>query len=373
MDFEIVVCVNNYDWWWEQDEKQAFCRDNQKCLDILHRETKLKINVIDRCSPGKGWARKKGGVGMARKTALDFIERHAGANDIMVSMDADTDYPRDYLTKIVAYFQEHPDYNGLSLPYYHPLTGIEEADRLILRYEMYMRYYALNMIRISNPYRFSALGSAMAFPVWAYRKVRGLTPVQSGEDFYFLQKLVKTGNIGYTADTQAYPSARFSDRVLFGTGPALIKGRKGDWTSYPFYPFSFFDEVEKTFALFHALYLNDISTPMDEFLKLQFRDENLWGPIRKNYKDRKNFEKACINKVDGLRILQYLRWRADIQPSDNKDVLVNYILKYASSVTCSSALHEFEQRGFRFASIDALNSLRDFLYRWEMGMRLSNV
>jgi len=372
-DFTVVACVNNYEWWWGDTEKRMLCLDNQKSLHLLRDEKEINIHIIDCSSIGKGWSLKKGGVGMARKVALDFISGKAEENALMVSMDADTDYPRDYLNIVISTFEEHPNYYGLSLPYYHPLTGKADVDRLILRYEIYMRYYALNMIRISNPYRFTALGSAMAFPAWAYRRVGGLTPVKSGEDFYFLQKLVKAGEIGYTADIQAYPSARLSDRVLFGTGPALIKGKKGDWSSYPFYPSSFFDEVEQTFALFPVLYLNDIPTPMDDFLRLQFRDDNLWYPIRKNYKDRKNFVKACTNKVDGLRILQYLRWRAGIQLFDNKAVLVNYILKYALGVALPAALRDFEQNGFEAASIGQLNALRDFLFKWETRLRSEKV
>ena len=372
-DFELVVCVNNYEWWWDDEEKRSLCQDNQKSINLLKHEKEISIQIIDCSSRGKGWLKKKGGVGMARKTALDFIARKVNDEAVLVSMDADTDYPRDYLLKIVTYFQEHPNYSGLSLPYYHPLTGIAEQDRLLLRYELYMRYYALNMIRIHNPYRYTALGSAMAFPAWAYRKAGGLTPVKSGEDFYFLQKLVKMGEIGYTADTQVYPSARLSDRVLFGTGPALIKGQKGDWSSYPFYPSSFFDDVEQTFALFPVLYQNDVPTPMDDFLKYQFRDNDLWGPLRRNYKDRKNFVKACMNKVDGLRILQYLRWRFGNQLPDNKGVLVNYILRHASGITIPSALRDFGQYGFEAATIDQLNALRDFIFRWEMQSRSEKV
>ncbi len=372
-DFTLVACVNNYEWWWGDTEKRKLCLDNQQSLDLLQDEKEINIHVIDCSSIGKGWSLKKGGVGMARKVALDFISGKAEEDALMVSMDADTDYPRDYLNSIISTFEEHPNYYGLSLPYYHPLTGKVDVDRLILRYEIYMRYYALNMIRISNPYRFTALGSAMAFPAWAYRKAGGLTPVKSGEDFYFLQKLVKVGGIGYTADTQAYPSARFSDRVLFGTGPALIKGSKDDWSSYPFYPSSFFDEVAETYGFFQSLYQNDVPTPMDEFLEIQFGEKNIWGPIRRNYKDRNNFTKACISKVDGLRILQYLRWRASQNKFDNKDVLLDYILKYASAMELPTALADFEHLGFDHLPITHLNDLRDFFFRWEMQLRSEKV
>ena len=172
-----------------------------------------------------------------------------------------------------------------------------------------MRHYMVNMLRINNPYAFTALGSAMAFPVKSYRKVRGITPRQSGEDFYLLQKFRKSGELLLWNDSPVYPMGRCSDRVAFGTGPALIKGLNGDWSSYPFYNPLIFDEVKQTFDSFSCLYHADIEMPMTQFLKNVFKTENLWDPLRKNYTTEKAFIHACVVKVDALRILQYLRYR----------------------------------------------------------------
>jgi len=303
--FELVACVNQYDAWWENPDRKPQCLDNQKSIQYLESQKDISVVVIDKSSKGSGWPEKKGGVGWARKTVMDYISNTANPNDLIVSIDADTYYPRDYFESIINSFKSIPEITGLSLPYYHQLNG--RTDQLILRYEIYMRNYLLNMLRIDNPYAYTALGSAIAVPVWAYRKIGGLTPVKSGEDFYFLQKLAKTGKIGIWAETKAYPSARFSDRVLFGTGPALIKGEEGNWESYPIYPGNLFDKVKETFDLFPDLFKKDIPTPMDDFLKTQFRSNEIWSPLRKNYKDKNNFVKACMNKVDGLRILQFLK------------------------------------------------------------------
>ncbi len=366
-DFELVVCVNQYDIWWKDSAKREICEDNQKSLDLLRKPYSFAVKVIDRSSPDKGWSAKKGGVGHARKTIMDAIASVANDTDIMVSMDADTVYPYDYLSVIADYFRKNPKHLGLSLPYFHKLTG-DEGDRLILRYEVYMRYYALNMIRINNPFRFSALGSAMAFPVWAYRKVGGLTPVQSGEDFYFLQKLVKNGSIGYAAPTVAYPSSRFSDRVNFGTGPALIKGRTGNWDSYPFFPAKLFNKVGKTFDLFPQLFEGNLPTPMDEFLKETFKTEQIWEPLRNNYKDRTNFVKACINKVDGLRILQFLK---KYNSANGKKLLplTEFIREYSPFAMAEKELYELNQKGFEQSDMEILTRLREMLFQWESTLR----
>ena len=363
-DFELVVCVNQYDDWWHDAAKRKICEDNQKSLFLLQQEQKFPVKVIDRSSPGRGWLAKKGGVGHARKTIMDAISSDAGDGDIIISMDADTAYPDNYLSVVDLCFRENPTFLGLALPYFHKLTGNEENDRLMLRYEIYMRYFALNMIRINNPYRFSALGSAMAFPVWAYRKVGGLTPVKSGEDFYFLQKLVKNGSIGYTAPTTAFPSPRFSDRVNFGTGPALIKGRTGDWDSYPFFPSGLFDKVGETFRLFPWLFERNLPTPMDSFLKETFKTEQLWEPIRNNYKDSRNFVRACTNKIDGLRILQFLK---KSYSGDGKNLfpLTAFIRKYSPFAVAERDLAELEQEGFEQARITMLIHLRELLFQWE--------
>ncbi|MBC8319615.1 MAG: glycosyltransferase [Bacteroidetes bacterium] len=366
--FEVVVCVNQYDNWWNDPKKVNICYDNFKSIELLKRTQNLNIYVIDRCTPGSGWPEKKGGVGWARKTIMDYVVSKANKKDIIVSMDADTYYPADYLQSIVDFFNTNMGVMGLSIPYYHKLND-DIRDRLILRYEIYMRYYLLNMMRINNPYSYTALGSAMAFPVWAYKKAGGLTPVAAGEDFYFLQKLVKLGSIGIWSSSVAYPSSRFSDRVLFGTGPALIKGQNGDWLSYPHYHFRLFDKVAETYNLFGELYSKDVKTPMDEFLKEQTSTDDIWGPLRKNYKDQKNFILACTNKVDGLRILQFLRkQQTNIKIRDEK-IIFDYLNTYCKNEIDDKLLSELRGFDYSSSSIILLNDLRDFLFLQEMNVR----
>jgi hypothetical protein len=285
-------------------------------------------------------------------------------------MDADTFYPADYLGTLKRFFGEHRSSWGVALPYYHQLTGDQIQDRLILRYEIYMRCFLLNMFRIENPYAFTALGSAMAFPVWAYRKAGGLTPVLSGEDFYFLQKLVKYGSVDLYVSTTAFPSSRLSDRVIFGTGPALIKGSRGDWSSYPIYEPRFFDEIRETFVLFPSLFEKDIPTPMDNFLKLQFRTERLWDALRENYKDQENFVRACRNKVDGLRILQYLRSRQAEEKIRNEQALQHCLEQEGLFTENKRCMIEILENGLQSGSVECFQTIRNSLFRKEMAKRV---
>ncbi len=366
-DFSLTVCVNQYESWWDDPSKKEHCLDNQKSLVFLRTCKDLSIEVIDHSSRGKGWPPKKGGVGHARKTAMDRIARRAKARDLILSMDADTFYPPDYLASVKAVFQHHPEITGLAVPYYHRLTG-ETTDRLILRYETFMRYYLLNMLRIENPYAFTALGSAMAFPVRVYKKLGGLTPVQSGEDFYFLQKLAKNGRFALWAGSTAFPSSRLSDRVLFGTGPALIKGSSGDWASYPFYPYTLFDKLQASFACFPGLFREDLPTPMDAFLRKQFNTRNVWEPLRRNYNDLKNFTRACAARVDGLRILQYLRSEQDGKPLEGEKVLTEFLRKFHREAL-EEAFPQGPDFSFDASPVSLLNRLRNLLLKEEMRMR----
>ncbi|NOX86865.1 MAG: hypothetical protein GXO86_13030 [Chlorobi bacterium] len=369
-DFKVVACVNNYEHWWDDPVKQEWCIDNQKSIEYLKKVTNPEVILIDKSSKGKGWTEKKGGVGIARKTTMDFIVRQAKKHDLIASMDADTWYPVHYLTAVHDQFKTNGSLYGLALPYYHKLAK-NETDRLILRYEIYMRYYLLNMLRIKNPYAFTALGSAMAFPVWAYEKVGGLTPVKSGEDFYFLQKLAKSGKIGLWADTVAYPSSRFSERVTFGTGPALLKGSLGSWENYPLYEFSSFDKIKDTFDLFPGLFENDMETPMDSFLKSIFKTNDIWGKIRENYKDRQNFIRACKVKADALRILQFLRFEKQRQKRSDESVIVEYFEHFWNDRLPVKIRKELEHLDFKNQSFQGLNTIRDFLYKQENVLRKS--
>ena len=197
-DFELYVCVNQPNEWWEIEVKINICLNNLQTISYLQKirnESGFPINIIDRSSKGNGWQSKNLGVGWARKTIMDEINIHAKDNDLILSIDADTGFNAGYFLSVIDSFQKFPKATALAVPYYHRLTDDDIANRAILHYEIYMRYYNINLLRIKSPYSFTALGSAIVLPVWAYRNIGGMTPKKSGEDFYFLQKLRKYGNM----------------------------------------------------------------------------------------------------------------------------------------------------------------------------------
>lgn len=306
-DFVLYVCVNQPEAYWRQADKQWHCENNLRSLELLSQVSDLPLVVIDKASPGKAWVGKKQGVGWARKTLIDAIMEQAAPDDLIVSLDADTHFGPAYLQSVVETMNLHPKATALAVPYYHPLGEDEKANRAILRYEIYMRNYNINLWRIQSPYRFTALGSAIVVPVWACRKIGGMSPKLSGEDFYFLQKLRKAGPMQFYNVEKVYPAARFSDRVFFGTGPAMIKGRDGDWASYPIYHPSLFDAIQQTYCCFPLLFKEEVKTPMDAFFQEIYGAKSIWAPLRANHKTETGFVKAAHHKVDGLRLLQFLK------------------------------------------------------------------
>ena len=356
---KVVICVNQPESYWKDTVKRSICGNNKKTLEFLTARENPNYTVIDRSSEGNGWTGKKHGVGWARKTVMDHIASVANDEDIIVCMDADTNFNKDFCNSIVEGFNRYYNAVGMALPYYHRLTGDEVIDRAVLRYEIYMRYYSLNLFRIRNPYCFTAIGSSMATTVKAYKAVKGMAPKLSGEDFYFLQKLRKHGSLIIWNSEQTYPATRYSERVFFGTGPALIKGKNNDWDSYPLYSYSLFDEVEQTYQLFDTLFIRDIETPMTEFLRATFNTSDIWQPIRDNFKTLALFRKSCVEKVDGLRILQYLKSKQKL--SENEASYLNeYFKKFYRDIWED---HEslFKDFTFEFSSIGDLNCMREIL------------
>lgn len=359
--FTLYLCVNQPDEWWNDTSKIEVCKRNLDSIKIIEnysRKVNFSIIIIDKSSKGKGWQGKKSGVGWARKTLFDEIETVANNEDIIISLDGDTEFASNYFESINKNFSENKNNDVLSIPYYHPLNKDDSANRAILRYEIYMRIYLLNLLRIKSPYAFTALGSAIAFRVKALKKIGGFSPKKSGEDFYFLQKMVKYKPIGIWNDVLVKPAARFSDRVFFGTGPAMIKGKNGNWDSYPIYPMELFERIQSFYNSIPKLFISNIDTPIDEFLINLSIDKNaLWDKLRLNNKDLKHFHKAIHDFFDGLRILQFLKFSYH---SKNEVYNLNsFINRYNVEKMVSFKI--VENFSFETSSIEEINEIRDYL------------
>jgi hypothetical protein len=325
--------------------------------------------IIDRSSEGLGWKGKQHGVGFARKTVMDAISHEAVPGDIMVCLDADTVFSDNYFLSLALAFKENPETVAISVPYFHQTTGDEITDRAMLRYEIYMRHYFLSLARIGSPYAFTALGSAMAIPVWAYRAIGGITPKLSGEDFYFLQKLRKFGTVSLWNDELVFPEARFSDRVFFGTGPAMIRGAAGDWSSYPIYDDLLFKEILLTYQIIPVLYHETLKTEVTLFLSEIFGKQDPLASIRRNHRDLDHFTRAFHENFDGLRILQFLKTKNQESRKTDEMRLQEFLGEHYFFPEQKE--HLLDSDGFTFSgtTVRLLDKIRNFLFEKEMEQR----
>lgn len=370
LNFTVYVCVNQPDEWWKTSDKKRVCLENAKILQLLQNETRYPIEILDYSSPGKGWTGKDYGVGWARKMLFNKILETAAPTDLIVSMDADTAFHPNYLSSVLSTMAAHPEWVALSVPYYHRCTGNADMDKAMLHYEIYMRNYALNMLNIGSPYNFTALGSAIVVTAEALRKIGGITPMKSGEDFYLLQKLRKMGTVGTWNPECVFPATRTSDRVIFGTGPAIKHGKEGDWSSYPIYAHQHFAKIAQTYQLIERLYSENIETEFIGFLKQQFKQDDLWSSIRANTKNAKQFARAFHEKADGLRILQFLKTEqkretkpdAQILRDNLKYFLTNEEWEKVASLFCSD-------KDLSHYSAAELSVIRETMFEKEMQIR----
>jgi len=366
-EYSLLVCINQPEKWWKDPSQITVCEDNRQAISFLESFKDGRITIIDCSSEGKGWTGKNHGIGWARKVLMDEIAAKALPDDIILSLDADTLFGPRYLESILQNRMNCPSANAISVPYYHRLTGNEPLDRAMLRYEIYMRSFVINLWRIQSPYSFTALGSAIALPVRAYKMIGGMTPKLSGEDFYFMQKLVKTGTIVNWNEEKVYPATRLSNRVFFGTGPALIKGIEGDWDSYPVYNMHWYDDIQETYLCFDRLFTEDIPSPLDEFLISVFGSLP-WPALRSNFKTKKHFVRACHEKADGLRLLQYLKSRQkseNLNDDRNLAELLQYLaIHYQSLPAADLNLFDFSASG-----LSELDAIRNYLENVESFFR----
>ncbi len=207
------------------DATVAVRKENGRTLDQLAQQRpSIPLAWVDAASPGYELPTGEG-VGLARKIGFDLaLSRLAWESDppLLVSLDADTRVRSDYYHAIVAHFRLARD-GAAVVPFCHMRGETAAQQEAITLYELYLRSYALGLALAGSPYGFPTLGSAFACRAEAYIRAGGMNRRTAGEDFYFLQQMVKTGGVAPLAGTVVYPSPRPSLRTPFGTGRSIAR------------------------------------------------------------------------------------------------------------------------------------------------------
>jgi hypothetical protein len=307
---EVIVHVNS-------GEKTPFktVEKNRRIFDRLEQEAGTGFYKRFRLLPilTEGTAKKKAGVGFARKTAMDeAVRRFAAVNNpegLIVSLDADTFVAENYFQEIDRVlieskatcftFQFQHDYDVKCYP-----PEVINACRL---YEIYLRYYRLALKTFDFPFAIHTIGSCFAIRADAYLKLGGMTPRQGGEDFYFLQKAVKMNPVYEVKSPIVFPSPRVSNRVPFGTGPSVRNIiEKG---GYSVYNFELFMLLKAFYRLFPAMEHGDLKEQIPPEIMRYIGDDAFDGILAecRNYSSTsKSFVKRMYANFDAFFIVKFL-------------------------------------------------------------------
>lgn len=354
----ISFCINQPESWRKLPDKKEIILNNRKTLLYLNKVSAsfpIPIIVLDHTSPGNGFHSNVGCVGLARKLCIDSFLSFTNSNDIIVNMDADTYYPDNYFENITDIYNQLPLLSGVCAPYYHKIDNLpEDKARLMLRYEIFLHYYTLQLLLIKSPYAYMPIGSAMSFRVEAYKKAGGFKVKDAGEDFYTMQQIRKIGIISSWLNNTIYPAARISNRVVFGTGPAISLNLENQIKKYPFYPTYLFKKIESYYQILeHSNTIDDIIKNLKEIIP-----EEIILKIYKNHPQRDKFVHAIHEYFDAFHILKFLNAHYSVEINNDFEYFKNFYQELFKK--------DIIYKNWQEISIDELNLIRDDLYNYEL-------
>ncbi|MDD3859632.1 MAG: hypothetical protein PHW83_05485 [Bacteroidales bacterium] len=310
---EILIIINSG----ENSSQQSI--ENNRLIYIklkqLQKETFYK-NFFIHVHNIENTAKKIAGVGHARKTGMDEAVRRFNsinnADGIIVSLDADCLVDKNYFVEIENYYKNNPKSGACTIQFQHDFNSENYSNEIISAcrlYEIYLRYFRLALKYSGYPYPIHTIGSCFSVTANSYIKAGGMSQRQGGEDFYFLHKLTQMTQLGIINKALVFPSPRISDRVPFGTGPAVSKIISDK--SYKVYNFELFNILKKFFNSYDELYsisqIADLTIP-DEVTKYIGID-NLFSVVnecKKNTNSIQSFKKRLQSKFDAFFIIKFL-------------------------------------------------------------------
>lgn len=262
------------------------------------------------------------GVGLARKTGMDHaLYRFNSLNrpeGFILSFDADSRCDSNYFTAIESVLKAFPHTRGINIYFEHPVSGTEYPEpiyRGIILYEMHLRYVNLMTRFTGFPHAYHTVGSCFGVRAESYAKEGGMNRKKAGEDFYFLHKIIPLGEFREINSTCVIPSPRESDRVPFGTGPAMRKYINSENSDMLTYAPECFHDLKKFFANIPGLFLLTDEETADnlgfqsEPLKSYLNDLSAVDTIREiraNSASLKAFVNRFYRWFDAFRIIKFI-------------------------------------------------------------------
>ncbi len=268
----------------------------------------------------------KGGVGLARKLAMDEAARILNQDGIIACLDADCIVERNYINEVFKGFKQNPDFEAASIYFEHDLNGLSETTRTnIIHYELHLRYLVHAHRWCGHPFAYHTVGSSMAVKRNAYLIQGGMNTRSAGEDFYFLQKFIEINKLFEIKTTSVYPSARISDRVPFGTGRAMLE-MKDRQEPLQTINFESFRSIKPLFESLPQLRQKIAQDEKADYVKLRneigLRDELIRylesihflqtvTDIHKNTNSLSSFQKRFFRSFNAFRMIWFTHYMRD--------------------------------------------------------------
>ncbi len=282
---------------------------NHHLLAALQQQATPDLLIIDRVSEP---IPHRQGVGLARKigadVALALIATGKVSRPWIYFSDADAHLPENYFTTTL------PETGSALFGFRHYSLDAQVQRRATL-YELHLRYYAWQLQRAGSTYGFITLGSTMAVAARSYAAVRGVPRRNAAEDFYLLNKLAKVAPVSILTRPVVTLTARLSDRVPFGTGPALRK-IPDDVEAYCSYAPEIFTILAATLKTLHR-HADDGSAPVLGDAARAALVELAWPAMQSQLAqipDSQRRQRALREWFDGFRTMRFVRLLAKTHP-----------------------------------------------------------
>ncbi len=268
-------------------------------------------------------------VGLARKIGGDIACQLYARQNVLSPWahhtDADVTLPENYFSVSTEYCSTQ--HSALVYPYRHVHTGDEALFLATQLYEQALHYYVEGLKAAGSPYAYHTLGSCIACTHHAYAACRGFPKKSGGEDFYLLNKLAKMGRIVSLKDSILQIESRVSERVPFGTGPAVRKILDDNLTihSYLYYHPQCFQQLGKLLDAFPSLCHNNSQqwlNALDPLLQDALRALNIYTLFTHLKTQGKNSQQSLqhchwwLDAFKTLKLIHFLEKNFPKQPLD---------------------------------------------------------
>lgn len=289
----------------------------QQHLNLIQWPEGCAVLLVDRFKFGPRIPSKKG-VGLARKIGADIAVALIAAKQLssnwIYNSDADAKLPCDYF----CLDQQAPKRAAAATFGFHHQAVYRSCPAQVLEanalYQQALNYYVDGLAWAGSAYAFHTIGSTLAFTAKAYSQARGFPTRAAGEDFYLLNKLAKLGQV-FSPDTQPLLlQARTSDRVPFGTGPAVsrIIDLENNNEDYCYYHPQLFVELKQCLQASLTLTVEDQTqfwqslTGHQQQALIELGIDKFFNHIRKQCKTQEQLAHHWHHWFDAFKTLKFM-------------------------------------------------------------------